>query len=294
MLKKHWHKIFIILLIFLTIGAAWHMKNRQQQERAVKKDISNGKLTKSELKTNGIIVLCYHRVASSGGIFDLTKLLSNNSQLHEYSVSLAELKSQINYLKKHKVQIISADQMRQLIQSGQPLKQQYAVITFDDFDSTVYYNASPFLEKEKIPYTIFIVTALTGKYDNGTKLASWKQVKELQKNPLVTLGLHTNNMHYLINNKSAVISQASPKTFQKDFKKSVKTLYRRTGVKSNYFAYPYGESNQQVESYLHKEKMITFSLDNGIINEYSDLNQSLPRTMVDNQSWKKIVTKWVR
>lgn len=39
--------------------------------------------------------------------------------------------------------------------------------------------------------------------------------------------------------------------------------------------------------------MITFSLDNGIVTPGYDLSQPLPRTMVDDHSWKEVIQKWV-
>ena len=62
----------------------------------------------------------------------------------------------------------------ELVKSNKPLKHKYVVFTFDNVDSTLSTNVYPLFKKMgNLPYTVFIVTSNTGRYDNGTRLATW-------------------------------------------------------------------------------------------------------------------------
>lgn len=91
-----------------------------------------------------------------------------------------------------------------------------------------------------------------------------------------------------------MIKKGNFKVFKKDFKRSVNKIEKHTGRDPHFFAYPYGEGTPQIQKYLVSQKFITFSLNNGIIDQKTDLTDSLPRTMVDRTSWKDVVKQWVR
>lgn len=293
--EKFWHWIFIILCLSI-IGLSFNAEHQEQVEQQhTTREISNGKLTQKELHENGILVLCYHRVVNSNLLSDkLALVLSNNDQLHEYSMPIKKLAYQIRYLQRHHVQIISMQKAVTLVKSDHPLKHKYVVLTFDDVDSTLSTNVYPLFKKMgNIPYTVFIVTSNTGRYDNGTRLATWSQLRKVLHNPAVTIGVHTNDMHYLVNNKPALKYASNYHHFQKDYLKSEKIIKQKTGHTTPYFAYPYGEGTDREQRYLANHGMITFSLDNGIMTQETDLTQAIPRTMVDDHSWNQVIKKWV-
>ena len=43
----------------------------------------------------------------------------------------------MNYLREHKIQVITLERMTAMLRKGKKVNRQYAVITFDDFDQTV-------------------------------------------------------------------------------------------------------------------------------------------------------------
>ncbi|WP_093624810.1 polysaccharide deacetylase family protein [Limosilactobacillus gorillae] len=294
MIEKLWHKLFICIIIITGLSVIHFTYHKSLQQNEQQRDVSKGTLSVRDRRKNGIMVLCYHRITKYNFSNNSVKALTNNSQIHEYSVSQDKFEYQVKYLKKHHVRFISADQMVALVKKGKPLQHQYVVITFDDFDQTVYDNGLPFLKKNKIPFTVFTVTGTTGDYNGGTKLVSWSQIRKMSSNPLVTVGLHTNNLHYLVHNKSAVTTPGKFKRFKKDYKQSQKIMVKNLGKPSSFFAYPYGDGNQQTQQYLVKNGIVTFSLNIGIITEKSDLTNSLPRVMVDDKTWEKVVRLWLK
>ena len=293
--QRSWHWIFIILcLIVIVISGYTEYKDYLQQQH-VDREVSSGKLSNQQLHENGILVLCYHRVVNNRLFADHFALaLSNNDQLHEYSMPVNKLRYQIEYLKKHHVRIIPVATAVELIKQNRPLKHKYIVLTFDDVDETLSTNACPVLKKlGNIPYTVFIVTSNTGRYDNGTRFATWHQLRNVLHSSNATIGVHTNNMHYLVKNKPVLKYARNYNRFKKDYQKSEKIIKKHIGHKTPYFAYPYGEGTQREQKYLVDHGMITFSLDNEIVTPGYDLNQPLPRTMVDDHSWNDVIKKWV-
>lgn len=293
--QHFWHWIFIILCLAIISGSYYLEHQDQIKQQHTAREVSNGRLSNQQLHENGILVLCYHRVVNSRTFSDQFALaLSNNDQLHEYSMPIDKLTYQIHYLKDHGVRIIPMKTAIRLVKEDKPLKHKYIVLTFDDVDATLISNVYPLFKKlGNIPYTAFIVTSNTGRYDNGTRLATWKQLHKILKNPNVTIGVHTNNMHYLINNKPVLKYARNYPRFKKDYQKSEEIIKDKTGHKTPYFAYPYGEGTNREQRYLADHGMITFSLDNGIVTPGYDLTQPLPRTMVDNHSWNDVIKKWV-
>lgn len=293
-MKKHWHFIFIFICLVCAIFVSAYQYQKAAVSNHIQREISKGHLDKSSLHHNGILILCYHRVLRNDNFDQLAEDVSNNAQLHEYQISTKTLLYEINYLQKHHVKIISLPEAINLVTTKSTLHHQYAVLTFDDFDNTVAENVNPLLSKRHIPYTVFVITGTTGRYDGGTALTTWSQIKTMSHNPDVTFGLHTNNMHYLVNNKGVLTLSANYHTFQKDYHTSQKVLYAHLHRYGHFFAYPYGEYNDKVQSFLVHEGIITFSLVNSILTPDTDLTQPVGRTMISNNTWHEVVQKWVR
>lgn len=264
------------------------------QQKQEQKDISSGTLRRNERQKNGIMVLCYHRVIKDDLGNNIIKMFTNNSQIHEYSVNVSTFKTQLNYLKKHHVRFISIQEMISLLKRHKSFKHQYVVMTFDDFDKTVYDNGAPILNAYKIPYTIFVVTGITGEYNGGTKLASWAQIREMSRSKLVTVGVHTDHLHYLVHNKSAVVAPGGYNDFKQDYRRSQRKVSHYLGKQTEFFAYPYGTENEKVQNYLVSHGVVSFSLNIGLIDQKTSLTNSLPRTMIDQNTWRNVVVAWVR
>lgn len=97
------------------------------------------------------IILIYHRIADLG----------SDPQL--LSVSLKHFAQQLEYLRKHYLQL-------SLIELGNALRKKNlpkfsVVITFDDGYADNLWNAKPLLEQYEVPATIFVTAGYVGKDD---------------------------------------------------------------------------------------------------------------------------------
>ncbi|MCT3215997.1 polysaccharide deacetylase [Lactiplantibacillus plantarum] len=295
-IKTYWHFIYIMLFLvalIICIGIAYSAKINEQEVRS---EISTGRLPQNEVKRNGIEILCYHRIVKNNFLTDVTKKLSNNNQMHEYSIDLVTFKQQMSFLKKHHVRIISMATAQSMIKKKHRIfTHRYAVITFDDCDQTVFENAIPILEKNKIPYTLFIITGQTNNYNRGSQMANWNEMRKLKnKSNLVTFGLHSNNLHFLVENRPVLSLPENYITFKKDLRKAQRVMQKELNVKSNLYAYPYGEATNRIQQYLTRHDFTTFSLDTGIISNTYNSNNAFPRIMVTRKTWSQEVSRWIK
>ena len=103
----------------------------------------------------------------------------------------------------------------------------FCVVTFDDVPSNFYYNAYPYLKKNNIPFTLFITT----NYLENKDYLSQDQIKQLDTDPLCTIGAHT-------------LSHPMLRRCENPFAElleSKKKLEQILGHEIKYMAYPYGK-----------------------------------------------------
>lgn len=245
---------------------------------------------------NGVMVFCYHRILNTDGLVKFDENVSPNTQFHDFNVNLPSFKRQMNYLQNHHVKVISLPTMMKMVEKRVPLHGKYVVITFDDIDRTMIDNAMPVLLKHHFPFTDSIITGNTGWYKQGTKLATWPAILKMKKRAgsLVTFGVHTNNMHYLVHDGTPVFNL--PKNFarfKRDYVVSQDVLKHKVGYKSPIFTYPYGSGTPQIQKFLDQQHQlqVILTLNDGIVTDRSNLKQT-PRVIINSNSWDS-VKRWI-
>lgn len=103
----------------------------------------------------------------------------------------------------------------------------YAVITFDDGCIDAYNNAFPYLLEHNIPFTVYVVSDFVDKEG----YLGVDELKNLAKNPLVTIGYHTKSHPLLIRVKHLREEMYSHKH----------ELEKIIEKKIDHFAFPYGK-----------------------------------------------------
>ena len=83
------------------------------------------------------------------------------------------------------------------------------------------------------------------------KKLSWAQIKEMNENPLFTIGGHTHT--------HPILSGLSPTQLDFEIETSLKLLKDKVGVVNNHYAYPQGQANHYSEAVIEalKEREIT-------------------------------------
>lgn len=105
------------------------------------------------------------------------------------------------------------------------------VLTFDGADKSIIDNALPLLEKNKLPFTVFIPADRIGQ----PAFLSWEDLRDLKETGLVTFGLHPSSYGRLVNDKSEDI--------KRQINNSLSVVRKELDVNATLLAYPYGEYN---------------------------------------------------
>ncbi len=176
----------------------------------------------------GAVILMYHSVAISDTFF---------------SVSPEVFENQIEFLKSKSVEFVKFSELVERRRAHQSLDN-LVCLTFDDGYEDNYLNAYPVLKKYSIPATIFVATGYVGsemQISTGQrlKMMSREMVSDLMKSGLVECMPHGHTHRSLV--------KIDKQEIHRDILESQKTLESIdiSGQKGYYFAYPYGDYNQE-------------------------------------------------
>lgn len=164
-------------------------------------------------RINGI-VLMYHHISDKN--VDIPDTCQHTKM--EFINSIAKIK-------KQGYDFVSIKDALNIIREKRSRK--FAVVTFDDVPLSVYDNAIPFLESQKVPYTLFITTSCVGK----ESFLSREHILNLKSSPYCTFGAHTVTHPNLRHCTDSLYEICESKRFLEDL----------LGQSIEYFAYPYGK-----------------------------------------------------
>lgn len=154
---------------------------------------------------------------------------------------------------------------------GQNLPPKTVAMTFDDGYLDNYSNAYPVLTQRNLKATIFIITQLLG----GSEYLTWEQVREMAGNSLITIGDHT------------LSHRALPKLSKEEMRNEILSakniLEANLGIKVSVFAYPYGNTDKEIEKVL-QEGGFTAAVINRSGSVCARLPYEIPRIRVGNAS----------
>jgi len=161
----------------------------------------------------GVITLMYHR-------FNENKYPSTNIRNEIFQKQL-EIINELN------IEFIGFKDFKSIMKTG--TEESYILLTIDDAFESFYLNAWPILKARNIPFILFINTREIGK--NG--YMSWKQIYELQKSDLMTIGNHSHSHDYLVDWQNDKIIN--------DIKTAINIFEDKIGYSPKIFSYPFGE-----------------------------------------------------
>ena len=155
-----------------------------------------------------------------------------------------------------------------------PRDKKVILLTIDDAFESFYFEAWPYLKKNKIPFILFVSTEPIGRRGYMT----WKQLKEIENENFTFIGHHSHSHEYLIDK--------SNEEFIKDIELANKIFLKNLGYIPNIFSYPFGEYSKFMRDYISKNFDFAFGQHSGVI----DLNKDrfeLPRFPI-NENYGEI------
>jgi peptidoglycan/xylan/chitin deacetylase (PgdA/CDA1 family) len=129
-------------------------------------------LIANEISEKGIIALMYHR-------FEENKYPSTNIRINDFI-------KHIELMKNSNIEFIDEKILKEIILKKKNYSEKKILLTIDDAFLSFYKNAWPILQKEKIPFILFVNTReINNRHPN---YMSWDQIREIHQSNLGIIG----------------------------------------------------------------------------------------------------------
>ncbi len=150
-----------------------------------------------------------------------------------FDCSVDEFKQQLDWLKSQGATFITLDQLYDHLVNGTVLPRRAIAITFADGYLGFYDRAMPILRQRRIPTAMFVHTSMVGSKVGRPKM-TWRQLLELQRSKLVTIGSQTVT-------HPADLRQLTDEQLYSEMANSKRDLIAHLGGFYQYVAYPNGK-----------------------------------------------------
>ena len=177
-------------------------------------------------------------------------------------------KEHIQIIKKSGFKFHNPDKFKEKFSTTKLKKE--ILITIDDAFESFYFEAWPYLKKNKIPFILFVSTEPVGK--NG--YMTWSQIREIEKESFALIGHHSHSHDYLID--------GTTNEFIEDIEEANKIFLDKLGYIPNLFSYPFGEYSKFMRDYISKNFEFAFGQHSGVIDINKDKFE-LPRFPINEK-----------
>ncbi len=212
-----------------------------------------------------IMSLCHaSNIKNSATVFMYHKF--GVSKYPSTSVTVDQIKSHIDEFKKGKYNILPLEFIMDTIINDGDLPENTIGISVDDADKSFFEVGWPLFKKNNIPVTLFVTTGTIA--NNNKSYLNWDQIRKLKEEG-VSIGAHSHT--------HAHMPDLSLDEVKKEIELSNKIFLEEIGETPSLFAYPYGETNNQIINLIRDFKFkVAFGQHSGVINETSNMYY-LPR-----------------
>lgn len=222
-----------------------------------------------------------HSIGSVWMLHRVTDEISVLESQRRYEITPAKLESMIVTYKEQGYEFVSMADVEKKM-SGDS-KGKFVAVTLDDGYEDNYSVAYPIFKKYNVPFCVYIAEGLiTGEERPeqliGYKMLSVKQIVELSKSPLCTIGSHTKSHMAL-----ATLSEKEQYIEVKHCKDWLEGL---VGYSVADFAYPYGKTNKETFAIVRDLGIERAVLAGGgeVLNRTGRLKLAIPRIVVTNET----------
>ena len=176
------------------------------------------------------------------------------------NTSLTQLKNDFEYFRKNNYEVVPLSTLVKTIQDGKEVPTNWVVLTIDDAYKSFYTNGLEIFKEYGYPFSLFVyVKATDEKYGD---FMTWDMLKEVL--PYGEVELHSYSHPRLTN---LTIEQ-----IKADTQKSYEIFEKKMGYKPKFYAYPYGEYNDDVKEAIKDSGFeAILNQSSGATNKNSDL-----------------------
>jgi len=159
------------------------------------------------------------------------------TEANRLSVSAASFERQMRFLKEHRYNVVTLEELAALISEKKKIPPRTIAITFDDGYKDNYEWAFPVLKKFNLPATVFVIIDEIGRPQQDR--LSWEEVKAMQDSGLVTIGSHCMG-------PDPLTKISAPDEIKRQIFESRRVLEEKLGRKVFAFSYPEGRFTSQI------------------------------------------------
>lgn len=155
-----------------------------------------------------------------------------------FDCSAAELEGQIRWFRARGAHFVTVAQLYRHLTDGAPLPPKAVCVTFADNYEGFYRYGLPILRRYRVPVAMFVHTGYVGGQQGRPKM-TWDQLRELDREGLVTIGSQT------VTHPADLRTLPAAKLAW-EMRESKATLERRLGHPIPFLAYPNGKYDARV------------------------------------------------
>ncbi|MED3393177.1 polysaccharide deacetylase family protein [Bacillus wiedmannii] len=244
---KNWFVIIISLILLISVCV-----------------FAFNKTNKKEAENQKIPVLMYHHLLKEND-----KKENGVFKDKETILSVEQFEKQMKYLNDKGYKTITMKEFEEYMKNKGELSEKSVLITFDDSSKTNYTYAYPILKKYKMKATAFVVTSrLTDKEEvfDPKKIQPLSKQEINKMKDVFEFGSYTHDLFKLSKNGEAYLVSQPDSVVKEDLSMS------KTILKTDYFAYPFGEYNEKSISLLNGIKFnLAFTNNQGYANRTNKL-----------------------
>lgn len=237
-----------------------------------------------------VAILCYHEL---------------DKPRDGWAVTTDTFERHLKYLQQQQYHFVSLDEYIAYTSGQQELPEKSVMITFDDGYKSFYTKAYPLLQKYNVPAMLAIVSSWTngeGKPTDVRDLASWDELREMEKSGLVTVVSHSYHLHenQAINPQGDLAPVASNRLYtgngyesdeiyaarlHNDFARTQELFAANLGHPSKAVVWPYGAaSGKSIEIAMSHGMSATFLLNGGVNEPQPQYGQRARRMIIGSNT----------
>jgi len=171
------------------------------------------------------------------------------------TVPAREFRGQMKYLRDKKFDVVSLEQLADIISSGKKIPRNIVAVTLDDGYLDNYTKAFPVLKEYRVPATVFVISGCIGKPD----FLNTAQIREMSEAG-IDMESHTVTHPH--------VEGLAKGKLKREITESKKTLEAITGKPVVTFCFPFGGFNDDARGILkeagYKAAFVVMPRDNSI------------------------------
>ncbi|HEY7771965.1 MAG TPA: polysaccharide deacetylase family protein [Marinagarivorans sp.] len=177
-------------------------------------------------QVHALVILQYHHIAT-----DTPAATSTAPKTFRQHLQL---------IKEQGFDVVSLEEVSQLIRNQQPLPDKSVLISFDDSYSSIYTTALPALKDYNYPFVVFANTEPVE--DQQKNFMTWQQLKALTQHG-GSIANHTSSHTHMVRMQKGESHKQWRQRMMREIQQAQSLIQQHTGQDHRVLAYPYGEFN---------------------------------------------------